>query len=167
MNQCTTCNVCNISIEREIINYFLMVPLERNVDNIFIPYHEDIRVYKCEMCNDLGRKLHPRLITGATRKTEIKSFWKYILVKFGRVKYNFEKITFTVTPPEINNVLGCQLKLEAWVEHIGATIKSGYYILIRRMEDVCMKISDDNITISTKYSIENCQLCYIALLRLI
>ena len=165
MNECTTCNICNISIERELINYFLMVPLERNVDNIFIPYHENIRGYRCEMCNDLGRNSHPRLITCATRKTEIKSFSKYVLIKFGRVKLNYEKVTFTVTLPEINNVLGCNLKLEAWVEHIGATIKSGHYVLIRRMEEDCIKISDDNITSFSPNYIESCQLCYIAFLR--
>ena len=165
MNECTTCNICNNTIERELINYFLMVPLERNVDNIFISYHEDIRVYRCEMCIDLGRIPHPRSITGATRKTEIKSFSKYVLVKFGRVKYNFEKVTFTVTLQEINNVLGCRLKLDAWVEHTGATIKSGHYVLIRRMDEGCIKMSDDNITSYSQNYIESCQLCYIALLR--
>ena len=165
MNECTTCNICNITIERELINYFLMVPLERNLDNIFIPYHEDIRGYLCGMCNDLGGNPNPRLITVATRKTEIKSFSKYVLVKFGRVKLNFEKVTFSVTLQEINNVLGYHLKLEAWVEHIGATIKSGHYVLIRRMEEGCIKISDDNISSYSQNYIESCQLCYIALLR--
>ena len=148
-----------------MINYFLMVPLERNVDNIFIPYHEGIVGYRCEMCNELEGNLHQGLITGATRITEIKSFSKYVLVKFGRVKRNYEKVTFTVTLPEINNILGCNLQLEAWVEHFGATIKSGHYVLIRRMKEVFIKISDDDITIHLPTYIQSSPLCYIALLR--
>ena len=165
MNVCTTCNMCNITIEREMINYFFMVPLERNVDNIFIPYHEDIVGYRCEMCNELEGIPHQGLITGATRITEIKSFSKYVLVKFGRVKLNYEKVTFTVTLPEINNILGCNLQLEAWVEHIGATIKSGHYVLIRRMKEVFIKISDDDITSHLPTYIQSSPLCYIALLK--
>ena len=98
-------------------------------------------------------------------KNRNKTISKYVLVKFGRVKLNYEKVTFTVTLPEINNVLGYNLKLEAWVEHIGATIKSGHYVLIRRMEEGCIKISDANITSYSPNYIESCQLCYIALLR--
>ena len=94
-----------------------------------------------------------------------KTISKYVLVKFGRVKLNYEKVTFTVTLPEINNVLGYNLKLEAWVEHTGATIKSGHYVLIRRMEEGCIKISDANITSYSPNYIESCQLCYIAFLR--
>ena len=159
------CERCKILNEREIINFFLFVPLERNVDNIFLPYHEDLKDYRCEICNDLGGNQHQRIISGATQITEIKSFSKYVLVKFGRVKPNNEKITYNVTLQKTSNVLGSYLSLESWVEHIGNTIYSGHYVCIRRMEQGFIKISDDNILNHSQNYIENCKLCYIALLR--
>ena len=160
-----TCKRCKISTEREIINFFLFVPLERNVDNIFLPFHEDTKDYKCDICNDLRGNQHQSIITGATEITEIKSFSKYILVKFGRVKLNYRKITYNVTVQKTNNVLGNYLSLEAWVEHIGNTIHSGHYVCIRKMEQGFIKISDNNILNHSQNYIENCKLCYIALLR--
>ena len=159
------CKRCKISTEREIINFFLFVPLDRNVDNIFLPFHEDLKDYKCEICNDLGGNQHQRVITGATQITEIKSFSKYVLVKFGRVKPNYQKITYNVTLQKTNNVLGSSLSLESWVEHIGNTIHSGHYVCIRRMKQGFIKISDDNISNHSQNNIENSKLCYIALLR--
>ena len=151
--------------KEKILIFFLMVPLERNVDNIFLPCHEDIKDYKCEICNDLGGNQHQRVITGVTQITEIKSFSKYVLVKFGRVKLNYQKITYNVTLQKTSNVLGSYLSLEAWVEHIGNTIHSGHYVCIRKMEQGFIKISDNNILNHSQNYIENCKLCYIAVLR--
>ena len=141
------------------------MPLERNVDNIFQTFHEDLKDYECEICNDLVGNRHQRIITGATQITEIKSFSKYILVKFGRVKLNYHKITYNVTLQKTINVLGSSLSLEAWVEHIGNTIHSGHYVCIRRMKQGFIKISDDNISNNSENNIENSKLCYIALLK--
>ena len=69
------------------------------------------------------------------------SFSKYVLVKFGRVKLNFEKVKYTVTLNENNKVFGRHLRLEAWVEHAGETIMSGHYFLIRRVKQGCIKIN--------------------------
>ena len=161
------CKRCNCLKETEIVDFFLMVPLDRNVDNIFLPFHEDLKVYRCEICNDLGGNQHQRMKSGATQITEIKSFSKYVLVKFGRVKPNYGKITYNVTLQKTSNVLGSYLSLEAWVEHIGNTIHSGHYVCIRRMEQGFIKISDENISNHSQNYIEKCKLCYIALLRLL
>ena len=88
-----------------------------------------------------------------------------MLIKFGRVKFNHEKVLYNVTLPEINNVLGHNLKLDAWVEHIGQSIKCGHYILIRRVGDEFVKMSDDTFVSYNKKYIQNSNLCYIALLR--
>ena len=164
----TQCNKCNILKILENEDFFFCVPLEKNVDNIFLQYSCVIEDFCCEMCNALSGNPDRRLVTGAVQKTEIISFSKYILIKFGRVKYNHDndKILYNVTLPETNHVLGHHLKLDAWVEHIGQTIKAGHYVLIRRVGDGFVKISDDKISSSNKKCIQNSDLCYIALLRI-
>ena len=99
------------------------------------------------------------------KKTKIISYSKYILIKFGRVKFNYEKVLYNVTLPETNIVLGHHLKLDAWVEHIGQTIKCGHYVLIRRIGDEFVKMSDDKFSSYNKKWIQKSNLCYIALLR--
>ena len=162
----TQCNKCNILKILENEDFFFCVPLEKNVDNIFLQYSCVIKDFRCEMCNALSGNPDRRLVTGAVQKTEIISFSKYILIKFGRVKYNHDKVLYNVTLPETNHVLGHHLKLDAWVEHIGQTIKAGHYVLIRRVGDGFVKISDDKISSSNKKCIQNSDLCYIALLRI-
>ena len=117
------------------------------------------------MCNALLGNPDPPLITGAIQKTEITSASKNMLIKFGRVKFNHEKVLFNVTLPEINNVLGQNLKLDAWVDHIGQTISCGHYVLIRRLGDHFVKMSDDIFSSYNKNCITSSNLCYIALLR--
>ena len=146
-------------------NLFLFVPLKRNVDNIFIPFTSDINDFCCEICNVLAGNPHPRLVTGAIQKTKIMSFSKYVLVKFGRVKLNYEKVKYKVTLLENNKILDHHLKLEAWVKHVGETIKSGHYFLIRRVEQGCIKISDDYFSRYNENYIKSCNSCYIALLK--
>ena len=99
--------------------------------------------YYCEMCNDLAGLPHPRLKTTAIRKTELKSFSKYLILKFGRAKPNGVKILYKVSVPETNNILGKNLKLESWVEHLGETIFSGHYVLIRERGETFISMSDN------------------------
>ena len=77
-----------------------------------------------------------------------------LVKKLKIVKYNHDKVLYNVTLPETNHVLGHHLKLDAWVEHIGQTIKAGHYVLIRRMGDGFVKISDDKISSSNKKCIQ-------------
>ena len=160
--QCKMCN--NLKVE-QIYNNFLFVPLKGNIDNIFIPFFNDINEYCCEICNDIAGNSHARIVTGAIEKTEIVSFSKYVLVKFGRVKLNFEKVKYTVTLNENNKVFGRHLRLEAWVEHAGETIMSGHYFLIRRVKEGCIKISDNYVSRYNKNYIKNCNSCYVAMLK--
>ena len=161
----TKCNRCNTLKKLEIDDFFFFVPLEKNIENIFSPYSCIIHDFRCEMCNALSGNPDPPLVTGAVQKTEIMSFSKHMLIKFGRVKYNQPKVLYKVTLPEINIVLGHHLKLDAWVEHIGQTLKGGHYVLIRRVGDGFVKMSDDTFSRYNKKCIQNSNLCYIALLR--
>ena len=157
--------MCNNLKEKQSSYFFLFVPLKGNVDNIFIPFFSDINEYCCEICNVVARNSHARLVTGAIQKTEIVSFSKYILVKFGRVKLNFEKVKYRATLMENNKVLGHHLRLESWVEHAGETIMSGHYVLIRRVKQGCIKMSDDHFSRYSKNYIQNCKSCYVAMLK--
>ena len=161
----TQCNNCNTLKKLEIEDFFFFVPLEKNVENIFTQYTCVVNDFRCEMCNALSGNPDPPLVTGAVQKTKIVSFSKYILIQFGRVKYNHEKVLYNVTLPEINIVLGHHLKLDAWVEHIGQTIKCGHYVLIRRVGDGFVYMSDDTFSIYDKKCIQKSNLCYYALLR--
>ena len=161
----TQCNNCNTLKKIEIEDFFFFVPLEKNIDNIFSPYSCVIHDFRCEMCNALSGNPYPPLVTGAVQKTEIMSFSEHMLIKFGRVKFNHEKVLYKVTLPELNVVLRHHLKLDAWVEHIGQSIKCGHYILIRRVGDKFVKMSDDTFVSYNKKYIQNSNLCYIALLR--
>ena len=64
----------------------------------------------------------PCLHAGAVQKTEVKNIGQYLIVQFGRVVYNADKLTYKVTLPEINHCLDKNLKLEAWIEHTGKRI---------------------------------------------
>ena len=161
----TKCNRCNTIKKLQNVDLFFFVPLEKNIDNIFLPYSCAIHDFRCEMCNALSGNPDPPLVTGATQKTEIISFSKNMLIKFGRVKFNHDKVLYNVTLPEINSVLGHNLILDAWVEHIGQTINCGHYVLIRRLGDGFVKMSDDTFTSNNNNCITNSNLCYIALLR--
>ena len=161
----TQCKKCNRIKIKETTENHLFVPLRNDIDNIFYPYYSDCNDYSCEICNVLAGNPHPHVITGAIQKTEIKSISKYVNIKFGRVKLNGEKITYKVTVPESNFILDKNLKLEAWVEHIGETIYSGHYYLIRRTGQACIKISDDCLSNYDNTSILSSKLCYIALLK--
>ena len=165
MTVSTKCNNCHTLKKLKREDLFFFVPLKKNVDNIFLPYSCVIHDFCCEMCNVLLGNPDPPLVTGAIQKTEITSFSKNMLIKFGRVKFNHEKVLYNVTLPEINNVLGHNLKLDAWVEHIGRTIDCGHYVLIRRLGDGFLNMSDDTFSSSNKNCITNSNLCYIALLR--
>ena len=90
---------------------------------------------------------------------------KYLLIQFGRVVYNADKLTYKVTLPEINNFLDKYLKLEAWIEHTGKRINSGHYVTIRRKGETFIRMSDDHFTINKNNSIQKSKLCYIALLK--
>ena len=166
MKVSTQCNQCNTIKILETEDFFFFVPLEKDVHNIFTEFSCLINDFRCEMCNALAGNPDPRLVTGAVQKTEIMSFSKYILIKFGRVKFNHDKVLYKVTLSENNCVLQQNLKLDAWVDHTGKSIKGGHYYLIRRVEDVFVKISDDVLSIYNIKSIHKSDLCYIALLRL-
>ena len=161
----TQCKKCNIIKEMEFKEIFLYVPLKRNISNIFAPFYSEAKDYCCDICNDLVENTQPRLVTGALQKTEIKSYSKYVLVRFGRVDFNFEKVKFKVTLLENNEVLGHHLKLETWVKHEGESIKSGHYVVIRREKQGCIRMSDDYFSSYNKKYIKNCNSCYIALLK--
>ena len=166
MKVSTQCNQCNTIKILESEDFFFFVPLEKDVHNIFTEFSCLINDFRCEMCNALAGNRDLRLVTGAVQKTEIMSFSKYILIKFGRVKFKHDKVLYKVTLPENNCVLQQNFKLDAWVDHTGKSIKCGHYYLIRRVEDVFVKISDDVLSIYNKKSIHKSDLCYIALLRL-
>ena len=87
------------------------------------------------------------------------------MVKFGRVKLNYEKVLYQVSLNENITVLGHNYKLKAWIEHVGNTILSGHYYLLRRLEQGCVKMSDDNFSFHNKNYIEKSKLCYIAMLK--
>ena len=106
-----------------------------------------------------------RLNTGAVQKAQVKNIGQYLLIQFGRVVYNADKLTYKVTLPEINNFLDKNLKLEAWIEHTGKRINSGHYVTIRRKGDTFIKMSDDHFSINKNNSIQKSKLCYIALLK--
>lgn len=161
----TQCKKCNIIKEMEFKEIFLYVPLKRNISNIFAPFYSEAKDYCCDICNDLVENTQTRLVTGALQKTEIKSYSKYVLVRFGRVDFNFEKVKFKVTLLENNEVLGHHLKLETWVKHVGESIKSGHYVVIRREKQGCIRMSDDYFSSYNKKYIKNCNSCYIALLN--
>ena len=161
----TQCKICSTTKKKEFNDFFFFVPLVKNVHNIFRPFYDDINGYACEICNALAGNPHPRLTTGAVQKTYIKSLSNYVLIKFGRVKLNFEKVSHTVTVRDNTFVLGHHFQLEAWVEHIGHTIKSGHYVLIRRVKQSYIKMSDDYFSTSQENYILNSKLCYIAVLR--
>ena len=160
----TQCNKCKNSEIREQKEYFLFVPLQNNVENIFKPFYNDYE-FHCEICNDLAGNPQPRLNTGAVQKAQVKNIGQYLLVKFGRVVYNGEKVTYKVTIPEYTSFFDQNLKLEAWVEHEGQTINSGHYVTIRREGETCIRMSDDKFIISRNNSILKSELCYIALLK--
>ena len=108
-----------------------------------MPFHNDTNDFCCEMCADLAGNPHQRLATGAVHKTEIMFVYKYILVKFGRVKINYGKVSYNVTLHKNNTVLGQNFIFILWVEHISNSIMSGHYYLLRILER-CVKISDVN-----------------------
>ena len=68
----------------------------------------------------------PRINTGAVQKAEVKNIGQYLIIQFGWVVYNGDKLTYKVTLPEINNYLEKNMKLEAWIEHTGLKINSGH-----------------------------------------
>ena len=121
--------------------------------------------YFCEICNALAGLPHPRVKTTAIRKTELKSFSKYLILKFGRAKLNGVKILYKVSVPETNHILGKKLKLESWVEHIGESIFSGHYVLIRKRGKAFIRMSDDYFSHIYNSSILDSKLCYIAALK--
>ena len=145
--------------------FFLFVPLKKNINNIFLPIYSEINDFCCETCNDIAENPHPRIVTGAYQKTEIKSLSRYIMVKFGRVNLSYEKVLYQVSLNENSTVLGHNYKLKAWIEHVGNTILSGHYYLLRRLEQGCVKMSDDNFSLHNKNYIEKSKLCYLAMLK--
>ena len=164
----TECNVCNSKTIREVLEIFYYVSLEKDKVNIFKPFYNYSDVYRCELCNTLAGNPDPPLITGAIRKSEIRDISKYMLIKLGRVKLNgIDKLTYKVTIPESNNIKGKKIKLEAWVQHIGHTVLSGHYVLIRRINQSFLHMSDDNFTKYKSTSILKCSFCYIAVLKTI
>ena len=120
------------------------VPLEKNIDNIFVPFYNHTNDFCCEICNDLAGNPHQHLAIGAVHKTETMSVSKYILVKLGRVVLNYGKISYNVTLHKNNTVLDQNFKFILWVEYITISIMSGNYYLLRTLEQRCFKISDDN-----------------------
>ena len=159
--QCNKCKNIEIREEKEIFHY---IPLENDVENIFKPFYSTFE-FCCEICNALAGNPQPRLQTGALQKSQVKDIGQYLLTKFGRVNFNDEKITHKVTIPLSSNFLAKNLRLEAWVEHIGPRINSGHYFMIRRDGELHIKMSDDIFTIYNKNSIRESTLCYIALLK--
>ena len=145
--------------------FFLFVPLKKNINNIFLPIYSEINDFRCEACNDIAENPHPRIVTGAFQKTEIKCLSRYIMVKFDRVKLNYEKVLYQESLNENSTVLGHNYKLKAWIEHVGNTILSGHYYLLRILEQGCVKMSDDKFSFHKKNFIENSNLCYIAMLK--
>ena len=143
---------------------FYYIPLENDVENIFKPFYSTFE-FCCEICNALAGNPQPRLQTGALQKSQVKDIGQYLLTKFGRVNFNNEKITHKVTIPLSSNFFAKNLRLEAWVEHIGPRINSGHYFMIRRDGELHIKMSDDIFTIYNKNSIRESTLCYIALLK--
>ena len=138
------------------------------MDNIFKPVYSDSNVYRCELCNAQAGNPNPPLITGAIRKTEIQALSSYMLVKLGRVKLNgIDKVNFSVTIPESSTILGKNLILEAWVQHIGQTVLSGHYVLIRRINHSFLHMSDINFTEYKTTYILKCSLCYIVVLKIV
>merc|ERR1712243_450 len=100
----TQCSNCNLIKKLRNEDFFFFVSLEKNVDNIFSEFSSIINDFCCETCNALSGNPDPRLVTGAVQKTKIISYSKYILIKFGRVKFNYEKVLYNVIPPETNIV---------------------------------------------------------------
>ena len=70
-----------------------------------------------------------------------------MIIQFGRVVYNADKVTYNVTLPEINNCVDKNLKLEAWIEHIGKRINTGHCVKIHRKGETFIRMSDDHFTI--------------------
>ena len=131
MSISTQCNMCNNLDIKEENESFLFVPLENDVENIFNPFYNNYEFY-CEICNALAGNPQPRINTGAVQKAEVKNIGQYLIIQFGRVVYNGEKLSYKVTLPEINTYLEKNMKLEAWIEHTSITINSGHYVTIRR-----------------------------------
>ena len=164
MSISTQCNNCNNSEIREANESFLFFPLQNDVENIFKPFYNNYEFY-CEICNALAGNPHPRLNTGAVQKAQVKNIGKYLIIQLGRVVYNADKVTYNVTLPEINNCVDKDLKLEAWIEHIGKRINTGHYVTISRKGETFIRMSDDHFTINKNNSIQKSKLCYIALLK--
>ena len=160
----TQCNKCQNIEKREEKEYFLFIPLVNDVENIFKPFYSTFK-FCCGICNALARNPHPRLQTGAFQKAQVKTIGQYLLTKFGRANFNGVKITHKVTIPLSNNFLAKNLKLEAWIEHIGQRINSGHYFMIRREGESFIKMSDDIFTIYKNNYIAESKSCYIALLK--
>ena len=112
-----------------------------------------------------GREPTTTFTNRCLEKSQVKDIGQYLLTKFGRVNCNDEKVTYKVTIPQTSNFLAKNLRLEAWVEHIGQRINSGHYYMIRRNGEVLIKMSDDVFTIYNSNFIGESKLCYIALLK--
>ena len=99
---------------------------------------------------------------------KIQAISNYVLIKLGRVKLNgIDKLSHEVTIPESNTLLGKKLIIESWVQHTGLTVLSGHYVLIRRINDFFLHMSDNNFTKYISTSISKCKLCYIVVLKMV